>query len=235
MLTAWPVTAFACSDARYTAIPATSSGSRSLCIGFMAFSSSSTDIPRFSASNAIRLASIETYRQKATAAEQAEDWDQALNAYQQALQIDPNVRFAELGKQRSLAFIRIDKRINFFLKQPAALESDRQLDNAIELIAEIEDIDPKGPRLKDRFDKLKRLVDAAQTPVKIILESDNFTEVAVYKVGKLGRFASQELSLRPGTYTVVGTRDGYQDVRKKIVIKPGQGPMRIAVKCEVEI
>jgi len=183
----------------------------------------------------IRLASIETYRQKATAAEQAEDWDQALNAYQQALQIDPNVRFAELGKQRSLAFIRIDKRINFFLKQPAALESDRQLDNAIELIAEIEDIDPKGPRLKDRFDKLKRLVDAAQTPVKIILESDNFTEVAVYKVGKLGRFASQELSLRPGTYTVVGTRDGYQDVRKKIVIKPGQGPMRIAVKCEVEI
>jgi hypothetical protein len=43
------------------------------------------------------------------------------------------------------------------------------------------------------------------------------------------------LSLRPGTYTVVGTRDGYQDVRKKIIIKPGQGPVRIAVKCEVEI
>jgi hypothetical protein len=76
---------------------------------------------------------------------------------------------------------------------------------------------------------------AAQTPVKILLESDNFTEVAVYKVGKLGRFATQELSLRPGTYTVVGTRNGYQDVRKKIIIKPGQGPVRIAVKCEVEI
>jgi hypothetical protein len=33
----------------------------------------------------------------------------------------------------------------------------------------------------------------------------------------------------------VGTRDGYQDVRKKIIIKPGQGPMHIAVKCEVQI
>ena len=183
----------------------------------------------------IRLANIESYRQKAIAAEQAENWEQALNAYQQALKIDPNVQFAEQGKQRSLKFIRIDKRINFFLKQPAALESDRQLDNAIQLIAEIEEIDSKGPRLKDQLDKLTRLVDAAQTPVKIILESDNFTDVAVYKVGKLGRFASQELSLRPGTYTVVGTRDGYQDVRKKIIIKPGQGPMRIAVKCEVEI
>ena len=183
----------------------------------------------------IRLANIETYRRKATTAEQAEDWEQALNAYQQVLKIDPNVRFAELGKQRSLKLIRIDKRINFFLKQPGALESDRQLDNAIELIAEIEDIDPKGPGLKDRFDQLKRLVDAAQTPVRITLESDNATEVAVYKVGKLGRFASRELSLRPGTYTVVGTRDGYQDVRKKIIIKPGQGPMHITVKCEVQI
>jgi serine/threonine protein kinase/Flp pilus assembly protein TadD len=183
----------------------------------------------------IRLANIETYRQKAIAAEQAENWEQALNAYQQALKIDSNVQFAARGKQRSLKFIRIDKRINFFLKQPAALESDRQLDNAIQLIAEIEKIEPKGPRLKDQFDKLTRLAAAAQTPVKIILESDNFTEVAVYKVGKLGRFASQELSLRPGTYTVVGTRDGYQDVRQKIIIKPGQGPVRIAVKCEVEI
>jgi tetratricopeptide (TPR) repeat protein len=183
----------------------------------------------------IRLANIENYRQKATAAEQAENWEEALNAYQQALKIDSNVQFAARGEQRSLKFIRIDKRINFFLKQPAALESDRQLDNAIQLIAEIREIDPKGPRLKDQFDKLTQLVEAAQIPVKIILESDNFTEVAVYKVGKLGRFASRELSLRPGTYTVVGTRDGYQDVRKKIIIKPGQGPMRMAVRCEVEI
>jgi hypothetical protein len=183
----------------------------------------------------IRLARIETYRKKAADAAQAENWEQALNAYQQALKIDSNVQFAAQGKQRSLKFIRIDKRINFFLQQPAALESDRQLDNAIQLIGEIKEIDAKGPRLKDQLDKLTRLVDAAQIPVKIILESDNFTEIAVYKVGKLGRFASQELSLRPGTYTVVGTRDGYQDVRQKIIIKPGQGLMRITVKCEVEI
>ena len=183
----------------------------------------------------IRLARIETYRKKAAAAERQENWQQALNAYQQALKIDSNVQFAAQGKQRSLKFIRIDKRINFFLQQPAALESDRQLDNAIQLIGEIKEIDAKGPRLRNQLDKLTRLVDAAQTPVKIILESDNFTEVAVYKVGRLGRFASQKLSLRPGTYTVVGTRDGYQDVRRKIIIKAGQGLMRITVKCEVEI
>ena len=183
----------------------------------------------------IRLARIEAYRQKATTAEQAENWGQALDAYLQVLKIDANVQFAAQGKERALDRIRIDKRINFFLQQPAALESDRQLENAMALMAEIEEIDPKGPQLKDRFEKLVRIVDAAQTPVKIIIESDTFTDVAVYKVGKLGRFESRQLNLRPGTYTVVGTRDGYQDVRKKIIIKPGQSLLRIPIKCEAKI
>jgi tetratricopeptide (TPR) repeat protein len=183
----------------------------------------------------IRLARIESYRQKATAAEQAENWQQALDAYLQVLKIDANVQFATRGKERAQSHIRIDKRINFFLQQPAALESDRQLDNAIALIGEIEKIEPKGPRLKERFERLVLIVDAAQIPVRIIIESDTFTEIAVYKVGKMGRFESRELSLRPGTYTIVGTRDGYQDVRKKIIIKPGQSSLRVTIRCEVKI
>ena len=183
----------------------------------------------------IRLDRIESYRQKATAAEQAENWQQALDAYLQVLKIDANVQFATRGKERAQSHIRIDKRINFFLQQPAALESDRQLDNAIALIGEIEKIEPKGPRLKERFERLVRIVDAAQIPVRIIIESDTFTEIAVYKVGKMGRFESRELSLRPGTYTIVGTRDGYQDVRKKIIIKPGQSSLRVTIRCEVKI
>jgi hypothetical protein len=184
---------------------------------------------------AMRLARIEAYRQKAIDAEQAENWEQALDAYLQVLKIDANIQFATRGKTRAQNRIRIDSRINFFLQQPAALESDRQLDNAVALIAEIEEIKPKGPQLKDRFEKLARIVDAAQTPVKIIIESDTFTDVAVYKVGKLGRFERRELSLRPGTYTVVGTRDGYQDIRKKITVRAGQDLVRIRIKCEVKI
>lgn len=184
---------------------------------------------------AILLARIETYRKKAADAELAENWELALNTYLQVLKIDTNVLFAAQGKQRALKLIRIEKRINFFLKQPAALESEQQLKNAIQVIAEIEEIEPRGPRLEDKLGKLTLLVETAQTPEKIILESDNFTEVAVYKVGKLGRFVSRELNLRPGTYTVVGTRDGYQDVRMKIIIKPGQGSTRITVKCKVKI
>ena len=84
-------------------------------------------------------------------------------------------------------------------------------------------------------EEFKILVAAAQTPVIITIESDNLTEIAVYKVGRLGRFSQHELKLRPGTYTVVGARDGYQDVRRKIIVKPGQQSLRVNVKCRVKI
>ncbi len=189
----------------------------------------------FQVDQSIRLARIEAYHQQAVVSEQSENWQQALNAYEQVLKIDSNVAFAVKGKQRALNHIRIDKRLNFFLQKPAALESDRQLENALELMAEIEALDSTGPRLKKQYKELARIVSVAQTPVKIVLESDTFTDVAVYKVGKLGRFASRELNLRPGSYTVVGTRDGYQDVRKKIIVKPEQEPIRVTIRCEVKI
>ena len=183
----------------------------------------------------IRLARIETYRRQAVVSEQSENWQQALDAYEQVLKVDSTVQFAVQGKEHALKRIRIEKRLNFFLKQPAVLESDRQLENALELMAEIEAMDSNGPRLQKQYQQLAGIVTAAQTPVKIILESDSLTDIAVYQVGKLGRFASRELNLRPGSYTVVGTRDGYQDVRKKIIVKPEQGPMRVTIRCEVKI
>jgi hypothetical protein len=79
------------------------------------------------------------------------------------------------------------------------------------------------------------LVAVYRMPVNVIIESDNLTQVAVYKVGKLGRFSQHELMLRPGTYTVVGARDGYKDVRQEIVVKPGQPSVRVAVKCRDKI
>ncbi|MEE9612043.1 MAG: hypothetical protein V3W19_12370, partial [Desulfatiglandales bacterium] len=184
---------------------------------------------------AIRLGRMETLREKALAAEKMEDWERALEAYVAALEIDNAIQFASRGKERSLERIRIAKHIDFYLEKPGVLESDRHLENAILLLQEASGIEPKGPRLAVRIEKLDRLVKIAKTPVKITLESDNLTEVAVYKVGRLGRFHIRDLNLRPGTYTVVGTRNGYKDVRQKIVVKAGEKNLRVTVKCEESI
>jgi len=184
---------------------------------------------------AIRLNKIEKLRQKAMSAQQTENWEQALKFYLEVLKIDPDISFAVQGKKRSLEHIRVAKRIGFFLEKPNVMDSDRQLENAIRLIEEAEKLEQRGPHFNARLNELKTLVAIARTPVKVMIESDNLTEIAVYKVGKLGKFNSRELSLRPGTYTVVGSRDGYQDVRLKITVKPGQKSLRVSVICSIKV
>ena len=184
---------------------------------------------------AIRLNKIEKLRQKAVSAELAENWEQALKSYLAVLKIDPDISFAVQGKKRSLEHIRFAKRIGFFLEKPDVMESDQQLENAIRLIEEAEKLEQRGTHLNARLNELKTLVDLAGTPVKVIIESDNLTEIAVYKIGKLGKFITRELSLRPGTYTVVGSRNGYQDVRLKITVKPGQTSLHVSIICNIKV
>jgi len=184
---------------------------------------------------ALRLARIDLLRDAAKQAEQSENWQSALKSYLAALNIDQNLQFAAHGKERARQQIQIAKRLDYYLTQPRVLESDKQLENAILLLYEARETTPRGPKLTSRINNLDALVTAAQTPVLVTIDSDNLTQIAVYKVGKLGRFARRELKLRPGTYTVVGARDGYQDVRRKIVVKHGQPAMRITVKCRVKI
>lgn len=184
---------------------------------------------------ALRLARIDRLRDAAQKAEQAADWQSALKSYLAALEIDQSLQFAARGKERAAEQIRLAKRLDFFLSDPRVLESDQQLKNAVLLLNEARQTIPQGQQLTRRIKELEKLVAMAQTPVTVTIESDNLTQIAVYKVGKLGRFFQRELTLRPGTYTVVGVRNGYQDVRQKITVKAGQQAVRITVKCRTKI
>jgi tetratricopeptide (TPR) repeat protein len=184
---------------------------------------------------AIRLDTIGTLHRKASSAEQAEDWEQAFKSYLAVLKIDPNISFALLGKERSLEHIRITKRISFFLNKPEAMESKQQLQNAVQVIEAAETLQIKGTRLNARLGELKLLVDTYRTPLEVTIDSDNLTKVSIYKVGRLGQFTSRKLTLKPGRYTVVGSRDGYKDVRRNITVKPAQKAMRITVICKHKV
>jgi len=183
----------------------------------------------------LRSARIEALRQKASAGEQREDWADALAAYEEALALEPNLQFALQGKERSSALAGIERRMAFFVGQPEALGSDTQLDQAVRLLQDIQAAPPAGPRFAAEAEKLKALVQTAKTPVRITIESDHLTDVSVYRVGKLGRFGARDLNLRPGTYILLGSRDGYRDERLEFVVKPGPDPIRVTLICRVKV
>ena len=106
---------------------------------------------------------------------------------------------------------------------------------ATNLVVDITRMGDIGPRLADQRDELSRLLKRAATPLTVELISDNLTDVSIYKVGKLGAFASTQLSLRPGTYVAVGSRPGYRDVRLEFRVAPEIDMQPVVVRCEEKI
>ncbi len=182
-----------------------------------------------------QLAEIERLRSQAVAFEETEQWPQALENYEQILLMAPNALFAVAGRDRAAGRARLDRALQAAIDQPQRLQDSEQRTAVRQLLAHAGRIDPPGPRLDSRIDTLGTLLKAAETPAAVTLESDNQTDVAIYHVGSFGTFFSHRLSLKPGTYTVVGSRPGYRDVRKEMVIAADGGAYRFDIRCEEPI
>jgi tetratricopeptide (TPR) repeat protein len=179
-----------------------------------------------------RLSRISLARVRATAFERQERWDDAIGQYRAALALDEAVSFAREGLARAAARADLEKKLVNLIDRPRLLFSDKVLADARRLLAEARQVSSEpGPRLGQQISTLDRLVTQASTPVSVRLFSDNLTEVTVYRVRELGTFDVQQLDLRPGRYTVVGSRDGYRDVRQILEILPGAAPEPLTIQC----
>ncbi len=175
------------------------------------------------------------HRDRALAFEASESWHEAVVEYDAVLKIDATIRFAQEGRQRCATLASITDRIDFHLANPGRLSWDEVFDEATVLLEEAKAVSQPAAGLKRRINQLDRLLEVSATPVRVALESDDLTEVTVYRVGRLGKFTRRELVLRPGTYTVVGSRQGYRDVRRKLVVLAGIEPTPLMVRCEEPI
>jgi tetratricopeptide (TPR) repeat protein len=170
-------------------------------------------------------------KQSGSNSEQQEKWQDAVNAYEKAKKIDSNVLFASEGLKRSQGRARLDKQFRTTLDQPGRLSDVAVAEATEQLLQYAKQIKPRGPVLTKQIDRVQRLLQQANTPIAVTLRSDAETEVIVYKVKRLGRFEQRELTLRPGTYTAVGTRNGYRDVRQNFTINHNSAPAPITIAC----
>jgi tetratricopeptide (TPR) repeat protein len=173
--------------------------------------------------------------QRAAAAEGAEQWSQALALYGDALKIEPALRAAQEGVERAEPRAMIDAELQSFLDKPERLYSPAGRDIARNVLERAARFNAPGPRLRDQQARLAQKLREAETPIMVALASDNATDVQIYRVGKLGLFEQRSLELMPGRYTVVGTRQGYRDVRKELNLLPGAAPPTLVVRCEEPI
>ncbi len=180
------------------------------------------------AETAYRLAAL---KRQGLQYEQQERWQDAVTAYEQARKIDPNVLFAAEGLGRSRDRARLDRQFNTAIEAPGRLSDEKVARATDSLLQQARKITPRGPVLAGQIARLEELLALADTPIPVTLLSDMETEVIVYKVARLGRFQQHQLQLRPGTYTAVGQRNGYRDVRREFTVSHDREVPPVTIRC----
>ncbi len=183
----------------------------------------------------VRLASIRRLESQAAALEAGERWQEAVRTYEEILDIDALLQFAQEGLARSRERAALHAELESYIAAPDALSAPAAMQQATDLLLRISRMPAVGPRLEDRKDELSRLLKRAATPLTVRFVSDNATQVSIFRVGQLGTFTTQELQLRPGSYVAVGSRPGFRDVRLEFRVAPEIELEPIVVKCEERI
>lgn len=164
-----------------------------------------------------------------------EQWQQSLEEFDAALEIDPNVVSAREGRSEANSRNNLDNYLETINTDPLRLAEDAVYQQAVGIYNEAVKIPGNWPRLDGQLSTLRNFLERATEPVTVRLQSDGLTSVTVYQVGELGQFTNQTLNLTPGAYVAVGVRDGYRDVREEFVVGfDGESPV-VTVQCVEEV
>ena len=160
----------------------------------------------------------------------AERWTEAAEASRRILALDANLQFARVALAQAEAQGQALSTLKRIAAGAERLSSDALFAEAQDILAEAKALSPRGPVLANAIEEMDALLRRHGTPVPVLLRSDNATEVLLSNVGPLGSFAEKRLELRPGAYTLIGSRDGCRDVRTEISVQPSMGPVEI--RCQ---
>jgi serine/threonine protein kinase len=183
----------------------------------------------------VRLQSIRQLEAQAKQQTGNEQWELAVATFQALLDIDLDLQFAKEGLSEANRRVAIHNSLASYIDDPDSLSADVTMQKATRLLLDISRMPDQGPRLVDQKEELSRLLKRAATPLGVQLVSDGITDVSIYRVGKLGAFSLQELTLRPGVYVAVGSRSGYRDVRLEFRVAPEIEMKPIVIQCEEQI
>ncbi len=170
-----------------------------------------------------------------TTAEQNEQWQEAVDQYDNVLAIDSNLLFAIDGRDYADKRARLDRLLVEAIDNPERFSEDEVFEETRISYFIGRDIENPGPRLVEQLDELEAFLEYSLVPIDISFRSDNQTEVTLLRIEDLGMFEQTSLSLKPGRYVAVGKRSGYREVREEFTVGFGLTPETVIVQCDERI
>lgn len=182
-------------------------------------------------------ATVKTERlfQAARAAQEADDWPAALDAYRELLRLRPDDVAARAGHQTAQRLVSLLTAVAAHLNAPQRLAADNVAVQAGALIEQSRTARPVSPTLVNRADALARLLDRYSRQVPVQVFSDGKTAVSVRGVGRVGTVVSKVIHLKPGAYRFEGSRSGYRSRIVQVSVPPDGADVSVEVICDEPI
>jgi len=193
----------------------------------------------------IKSLAISKLQRKAANQERKEKWTAALTSFREILKYDPDTSSAIMSEQRIKLYIKLNKLLEQISSKPERLQNENVLKSSKKTLAYIDSeltqkqtiLYPlvKTPILEKKINATKIVLKEASVEIPVTIKSDNETDIIIYKVKKFGKLIEKTILLRPGRYTIVGSRMDYRDYRKILQIKASDRKVIIDVRCREKI
>ena len=173
---------------------------------------------------------------KAKTAEQADNWQNAENYYQQALQIYSNNKDVDDRLMRATQINKYTRIAEQALTKPERLADDQIAQAMKQIIEESTESAKHSAQLQNLIGQLNDAITEMSMPVMVTVYSDEQTYVSVMGVGIIGKVKEYRLKegLTPGRYLFKGERRGFKDKLVEVYIKPQQ-PAIVRIICDEPI
>ena len=150
----------------------------------------------------------------------AGDWNEAISAYQNILDLDPDDtnrhRWAYVSNGAPAYYNLINAihpNQNAFQARSCSMTPNARWPKPKHYPTRLE-------HSSKTIEQVRSLLQQYRDPVRVTLISDNAIEISLSNVGSLGPISERTLTLRPGKYTLRGSKDGCRDIYTEIVVLP---------------
>lgn len=152
---------------------------------------------------------------------ESEQWESAINFFDNALALNSNLTEAIDGKNFAISRQIFDQKINFYIANPSEMLDEQALLEVAEILEESSSYNFSNDSLMpDNIRLLDEIYEVMITPVELMVISDNRTYISILRTSDLGMLDTRSIMLKPGNYIITGSREGFRDVRIDLQVRP---------------
>ena len=139
------------------------------------------------------------------------------------------------AKQDADGILNASKRLEAYQQRPERLSDNNVRNLALQDIEQARNYANKSAKLLTQITALEGIVDKINQPRPVTITSDNDTYIKVLGVGVVGEIKRKTIQLKPGTYRVEGSREGYRSTIKEIVVSPSDNNPSVHIVCTEKV